>query len=91
VYIRTEPVLNGSLNVTTNPVGVGNKLVTTRPRVGIALLVPLMLGLLVSVAVSNWVPAVSRVTLNTPTPAEIVVLAGNVAAASLDVKWTVPV
>ena len=44
-----------------------------------------------SVAVTVWLPAVFKVTLNVPTPLSSVTLAGSVAAPSLLVKWTVPV
>ena len=53
-----------------------------------------MLALLVSVAAMLWLPLLSRVTLNTCTPASAAVnvySAGNPASASLLVKYTVPV
>ena len=53
-------------------------------------LLPVSELIMVSVAVSVWLPAVFNVTLNVPTPLANVVLAGRVAAVSLLVKWTVP-
>ncbi len=44
----------------------------------------------VSVAVIDWVPAVSSVAEKVPVPLVRVALAGSVAWASLLVKWTVP-
>ena len=51
------------LNEAVNPVGVGVKPVTTRPRVVIGLLAPVMVGLvaLESVTVTVWLPGVFRV------------------------------
>ena len=55
------------------------------------LLVPVMEAVTASVAVSVWLPAVCRVALKTPTLLVKVASAGKVAAASLLLKWTVPV
>ena len=52
---------------------------------------PLMLPVTVSVAVTDWVPAVLSVRLKVPTPSVKVVSAGSTAAPSLLVKWIVPV
>ena len=53
--------------------------------------VPLIVAVTVSVAVTVWLPAVFRVTWNTPVPLESVEFAGNTAAPSVLVKCTVPV
>src|SRR5262249_53698954 len=60
----------GLLKATLKPVAVGVKAVTTRPRVVMALLVPVMVGFVevVSVAVIVWLPPVFRVTLKAWTP-----------------------
>jgi hypothetical protein len=52
--------------------------------------VPVMDALTVSVAVTLWVPAVLKVTPKVPVPDARVVLAGNSAALSVEVKCTVP-
>ena len=57
----------------------------------IELLVPRSEAFTVSVAVSVWLPAVSRVTVKVPTPSVNVSSAGSTAAVSLLVKATVPV
>ena len=44
----------------------------------------------VSVAVSDWTPAVLKVAPKLPVPLVRVMLAGSTARASLLVKWTVP-
>jgi len=56
----------------------------------IALLVPVIEALTESVAVIVRLPEVLSVALNVPTPLVSVELAGNVAAGSELVKWTVP-
>ena len=56
-----------------------------------ALLVPVIVAVPASVAVRVWLPSDLKVALKTPTPLVSVVLPGSVAAASLLVKWTVPV
>ena len=53
-------------------------------------LVPLMLPVTVSVAVTVKEPSVLSVTGNVPTPPLKVVLAGRTAAPSVEVKCTVP-
>src|SRR6516162_7271377 len=55
-----------------------------------ALLLPVIELLAVSVAVTVWLPAVFRVALKLPTPLVRVALAGRLAWPSLLVKWTVP-
>ena len=52
---------------------------------------PVSEPLTVSVAVIVWLPAVFKLTLKEPVPLVKVELAGSAAAASLLVKWTVPV
>ena len=57
----------------------------------IALEVPLMDGVTVSVAVTVWLPGVSKVTCKfTADPFWNVAVAGKMAAASVLVKWIVP-
>ena len=51
---------------------------------------PVMLLVTVSVAVIVWLPGVCSVALKVPVPLVSVLSAGNVAAPSLLVKWTVP-
>lgn len=53
--------------------------------------VPVIDAVTVSVAVIVCAPAVFNVTENMPTPLVSVEFAGNTAAPSLLVKWTVPV
>jgi hypothetical protein len=65
--------------------------VVPAPLTVMVLLVPMMLAVTVSVAVSVWGPAVCRVALKVPVPAVKVLLAGRLAVPSLLVKWTVPV
>src|SRR5438132_4291551 len=62
--------MNGLLNVAVKPVAVGVKAVTTKPRVVMALLVPVMVGFVevISVAVILWLPPVLSVVLNVCTP-----------------------
>jgi hypothetical protein len=55
-----------------------------------ALLVPVMVLLAVSVAVSDWLTAVFSVALKDPTPFVNVLSPGSTAWPSLLVKWTVP-
>ena len=83
--------MNGLSKMATKPVGVGVRLVTVRPRVAMVLLVPVIVAVVTSVAVMVWLPSELKVALKTPTPLVNVVLPGSVAAASLLVKWTVPV
>jgi hypothetical protein len=52
---------------------------------------PVMELVTVSVAVTDWLPAVFRVTVKVPTPLVSVELAGSTAWLSPLVKWTVPV
>src|SRR5205085_111567 len=66
------------------------KWVAAAALTAIALLVPVMLGVTVSVAVIVWLPAVFNVALNVPVPFVSVESAGSVAAPSVPVKWTVP-
>ena len=57
-------------------------------------LVPVIELVVVSVAVTVWLPAVRKVALNVCrplSPAAKAKLAGNVAAPSVLVTWTVPV
>ena len=56
----------------------------------IVLLVPVIEEVTVSVAVIVWLPAVSSVAEKLPVPLVSVASAGNTAAPSLLVKWTVP-
>ena len=49
-----------------------------------------MLAVVLSVAVSVWLPAVTSVALNVPVPLLKVLPDGNVAAPSLEVNNTVP-
>ena len=56
----------------------------------IALLVPVMELVTVSVAVMVWLPAVRKVALKLAVPLVKVLLAGKVALPSLLVKCTVP-
>ena len=56
-----------------------------------ALWLPVIELVTVSVAVTDCVPAVLRVTLKVPTPSVRVASAGRTAAGSELVKWTVPV
>jgi hypothetical protein len=51
---------------------------------------PVIDGVNVSVAVTDRVPAVRRVTPKVPTPPARVASPGRMAAPSLLVKWTVP-
>ena len=53
--------------------------------------VPLSELFAVSVAVSDWTPAVFKVALKLPVPLVRATLAGNTASGSLVVKCTVPV
>src|SRR5205085_148772 len=57
----------------------------------IVLLVPVMELLLVSVAVTVWMPTVRSVALKVPVALVSVLLAGNVALGSVLVNCTVPV
>ncbi len=75
------------MKVTAKPVKVGVKLVTTKPRVVMALLLPVILPLLVSVAVRNWLPIVPRVTLKTPTPPASTLLLGTTTAVDVSLVW----
>src|SRR5438132_9670207 len=61
---------NGLLNVEMKPVAVGVNALTTKPRVVMALLVPVMVGFVeaISVAVIVWLPLVLSVVLNVCTP-----------------------
>ena len=59
---------NALLKLTRKPVGVGVKLLTTRPRTAMAALVPVIEVVTVSVAVSVCVPAVFMVTTKVPVP-----------------------
>ena len=52
--------------------------------------VPVMELVAVSVAVSDWLPAVFKVALNDPVPLVSVALAGSTAWPSLLLKWAVP-
>ena len=83
--------LKGLSKVAMKPVVVGVRPVTVRPRVAMALLVPVIVAVATSVAVRVWLPSDLKVALKTPTPLVKVALPGSVAAASLLVKWTVPV
>jgi hypothetical protein len=68
--------------------------VTVAGPTAMLLAAPAMLALLVSVAVSVWVPGVLKVTVTVFTPlsaAMNVVSGGKIACGSLLVKWTVPV
>ena len=56
-----------------------------------ALWLPVIEGVTVSVAVTDWVPTVLRVTLKVPTPLVRVASAGRTAAGLELAKWTVPV
>jgi len=56
-----------------------------------ALDVPVIAVLTVSVAVMVWLPAVLSVAEKVPAPLVNVEFAGNTAAGSLLVKWVVPV
>ena len=58
---------------------------------GMGLLAPVRLLVTVSVAERVCVPAVFKVAVKTPTPADKVLLPGSVAAVSLLEKATVPV
>ena len=51
---------------------------------------PVMLAVTVSVAVMDWLPGVASVALKVPAPLMSVLLAGNVAPASVLEKATVP-
>jgi len=53
--------------------------------------VPVIEEFTVSIAVTVWPPAVSKVKLNVPVPLVSVELPGSTAAPSLLVKCTVPV
>ena len=55
------------------------------------MLLPVIELVTVSVAVIVWLPPVFSVTLKVPVPLVSVEFAGRTAAASLLVKWTVPV
>jgi hypothetical protein len=57
----------------------------------IALEVPVIEEVTVSVAVTVWLPSVFKVTWNTPVPLESVEFGGSIAAGSLLVICTVPV
>jgi len=52
--------------------------------------VPVIAPCAVSVAVMVWLPALSKVSLKVAMPLVNVMSAGSTAAASVDVKWTVP-
>jgi hypothetical protein len=69
---------------------VTEKCVAGASVTAIALLVPVMLEVIVSVAVMVRLPAVLSVALNVPAPLVSVASAGRLAAPSLLVKWTVP-
>ena len=81
---------NGLSKVATNPVVVGVRLVTVRPRVAIVPLVPAMVAATASVTVMFDCPEIQGDAENA-TPLVSVVLPGSVAAASLLLKWIVPV
>jgi hypothetical protein len=68
------------LKVTVKPVAVGVKAVTTRPRVIMAPLEPVMVGFVevVSVAVIVWLPPVLSVALKLWTPLSLRVPVVNV-------------
>src|SRR5437588_11525586 len=65
-YRVRSAATNGLLKVTEKPLKVGVKAVTTRPRVLLGALVPVMVGRpnRLSVAVIVWLPAAFRVMLN---------------------------
>jgi hypothetical protein len=66
------------------------KCVTAAALTAIGPLVPVIDAVTVSVAVIVWLPAVSSVALNVPTPLVSVEFAGNTAAPSELVKCTIP-
>ena len=67
------------------------KCVAAPEPTAIALEIPVIEEVTVSVAVTVWLPRVFKVTRNTPVPLERVEFAGRVAAGSLLVICTVPV
>ena len=73
-------------------VGVGDGLGVTLEGGGtkIVLLVPVIVGLLVSVAVTVWFPGLLSVTTKKPVPLVKVLSSGRFPVLVL-VKWTVPV
>ena len=82
VTLRRRPLSTGLGALTTKCVAASGLTV-------IALLVPVMLVVGLSVAVSVWLPAVAKVALNVPIPADQRALAGKrsrtaVAAAEID-------
>ena len=83
---------NGLLNAAVKPVAVGVNRETVRPRTVMALLVPVMVGVVetVSVAVIVWLPALLSVALKIPMPPDRLGSAGRLALAALVVKWTSP-
>jgi hypothetical protein len=83
VMLKAVPAVWGDDAVTTNLVAAAAFTVTVPD-------VPEMDGVVVSVEVMVWFPAVFSVAENVPTPLVNVESAGNVAAPSLVVKCTVP-
>ena len=82
----------GLSNVATKPVDVGVRLATVRPRLTMALLVPVMLLVTESVTVIVWLPGdLSTSVAKLPVPPVRVELTGKTALASVLVKCTVPV
>ena len=67
------------------------KCVAAAAFTAMVLLVPVIDEVVVSVAVSVWLPAVFKVAVKVPTPLVSVEFAGSTAWPSLLVKWTVPV
>lgn len=82
--------LNGVPAVAT-PEAATRKCVAAPDKTAIALDVPVMLEVTVSVAVTDWFPKVLKVTGKVPAPPVSVVFAGSTAEGSVLVKWTVPV
>ena len=83
--------IEGLVEVAMKPVDVGVRLVTVRPRVAMVLLVPVIVAAVTSVAVMVWLPGDFEVAVKMPTPLVKCGVARQLAAASLLVKWTVPV
>jgi hypothetical protein len=79
-----------ALPATVLPGAVTAKWVAAAGLTAMMLLVPVIVGVTVSLAVIVWLPAVRSVARKRPLPLTRVLVSGKPARASLLVKWTVP-